>query len=151
MRICNTHPGDVRPQLPQPGRHIDDTGQPVPSTSIMGMKKKQMQTCGEVTEQAPSDTSTLDNSAADTSTQGAHLSDTPAQDDALPDISALTITQPATNPKTKERFDVVKAWKAYFREGELSDWARFCIDLGLEGDFSSKRKCKKVHVCPAHT
>jgi hypothetical protein len=60
------------------------------------------------------------------------------QHNLLPNFSTLMIGKPTA------RFDVVKAWKEYFGEGNLDDWARFCRDLGLEGDFSSKTKCKKV-------
>jgi hypothetical protein len=50
--------------------------------------------------------------------------------------------------KNKKKFDVVDAWEKYFGVGEggLKDWQRLCDDLGLQGDLSSKKKCKKV--CP---
>lgn len=64
------------------------------------------------------------------------------QDNTSLNLSTLMISKP------KARFDVVKAWNDYFGEGNLDDWARFCRDLGLEGDFSSKKKCKKVCQTP---
>ncbi|KAB5536655.1 hypothetical protein GE09DRAFT_335098 [Coniochaeta sp. 2T2.1] len=74
---------------------------------------------------------------------------------SLPELfSTLTISTPnqnkthdnttANNPESKPNFDVVAAWDAYFGEGTTADWARFCVDLGLEGDFTSKTKCKKA-------
>ncbi|OIW34888.1 hypothetical protein CONLIGDRAFT_675840 [Coniochaeta ligniaria NRRL 30616] len=82
------------------------------------------------------------------------LPDASTQDGQPPTISAHVdnpanaSTQdkplPNTTRKSKAKFDVVKAWQEYFGEGNLDDWARFCRDLGLEGDFSSKKKCKKA-------
>ncbi|KAB5580817.1 hypothetical protein GE09DRAFT_1183047 [Coniochaeta sp. 2T2.1] len=74
---------------------------------------------------------------------------------SLPELfSTLTISTPNKNkahdnttqnhPESKPHFDVVAEWDAYFGEGTTSDWARFCVDLGLEGDFTSKTKCKKA-------
>jgi hypothetical protein len=54
-------------------------------------------------------------------------------------FSGLIIGKP-----TPARVNIVQAWDDYFGEGTLHDWARLCRDLGLEGDFSSKTKCKKV-------
>jgi len=35
-------------------------------------------------------------------------------------------------------------WDEYFGSGQLEDWQRLCLDLGLGGDLSSKKKCRKV-------
>ncbi|KAJ4401371.1 hypothetical protein N0V85_005544 [Neurospora sp. IMI 360204] len=45
-------------------------------------------------------------------------------------------------PAPPQRRDVVVRWKNYFGAGDLEDWQRLCQDLGLDDDFSSKRKCR---------
>ncbi|KAF8848916.1 hypothetical protein BDZ45DRAFT_680899 [Acephala macrosclerotiorum] len=45
----------------------------------------------------------------------------------------------------KPRRDVVKEWAEYIGdETKLDNWARFCRDLELEGEFTSIKKCKKA-------
>ena len=84
------------------------------------------------------------------SSQAAHTSaptqaaNAPTPDDPIPPFSGLLISKP-----NSANFNVVDAWDDYFGEGTLDDWARLCRDLGLEGDFSSKNKCKKVYL-PFH-
>ncbi|KAJ9164866.1 hypothetical protein NKR19_g940 [Coniochaeta hoffmannii] len=79
------------------------------------------------------------------SSQAAHTSaptqaaNAPTPDDPIPPFSGLLISKP-----NSANFNVVDAWDDYFGEGTLDDWARLCRDLGLEGDFSSKNKCKKA-------
>lgn len=46
--------------------------------------------------------------------------------------------------RMKDQLAIVQAWDDYFGAGGLADWARLCQDLGLEGDFSTKGKCRKV-------
>jgi hypothetical protein len=51
-----------------------------------------------------------------------------------------------TRKKTKAQRQaaLAVAWDGYFGGGELEDWQRLVHDLGIEGDFSSKTKCRKV-------
>lgn len=35
-------------------------------------------------------------------------------------------------------------WDRYFGAGELVDFQRLCADLKIEGDLSSKNKCRKA-------
>jgi hypothetical protein len=126
------------------------------------LKQKQMENSGEVA-QLPADvhpptTSNQESQPAGTSVQDAHpngptqATNTKASppDNPLPGISTLMISKPKPKPA---KINIVEAWDDYFGEGTLDDWARFCRDLGLEGDFSSKTKCKKVclHIllCPS--
>jgi hypothetical protein len=48
--------------------------------------------------------------------------------------------------REKERLEVVQAWKDYIGAGGFEDWVRLCHDLRLEGDFSTKAKCKAVCI-----
>lgn len=82
-------------------------------------------------------------------TASAHIenpANTSMQDSPLPTLSALVISS-----KPKRKFNVVKAWKEYWGEGTLDDWGRFCQDLGLEGNFNSKTKCKKACLPLLHS
>lgn len=40
-------------------------------------------------------------------------------------------------------------WDRYFGAGELVDFQRLCADLKIEGDLSSKNKCRKAGT-PRH-
>lgn len=46
--------------------------------------------------------------------------------------------------KAQRQAALALAWDDYFGGGELADWQRLLHDLGIEGDFTSKRQCKKV-------
>ncbi|KAH8905524.1 hypothetical protein BR93DRAFT_939489 [Coniochaeta sp. PMI_546] len=58
-------------------------------------------------------------------------------------IDMPAVIKPGSKAK-RERFDVVAAWKDYFGDGDLEDWIRLCRHLTLEGDLSTKYKCKKA-------
>lgn len=45
-----------------------------------------------------------------------------------------------------QHFDVVEAWRNYFGDGNIEDWIRMCHKLTLEGDLSTKYKCRKVRL-----
>ncbi|KAM0424701.1 hypothetical protein ACHAPT_010009 [Fusarium lateritium] len=49
--------------------------------------------------------------------------------------------------KTKEEEEkevfLVNQWKYYCKKGELRDFRRLCVDLGLPGDLDTKKKCRK--------
>ncbi|RKU46056.1 hypothetical protein DL546_002881 [Coniochaeta pulveracea] len=46
--------------------------------------------------------------------------------------------------KAQRQAALALAWDDYFGGGELADWQRLLHDLGIEGDFTSKRQCKKA-------
>ncbi|KAI0022235.1 hypothetical protein F4780DRAFT_210176 [Xylariomycetidae sp. FL0641] len=56
--------------------------------------------------------------------------------------------EPIAAPETKEavppKRKIVKAWRDYFKKGELEDWQRLMGDLGFETEFPSKSKCRKA-------
>ncbi|KAK7752464.1 hypothetical protein SLS62_005617 [Diatrype stigma] len=49
--------------------------------------------------------------------------------------------QPQSEPKKPK---IVQQWEEYFREGNLEDWQRLMRHLGFEGEFDSKKKCRKA-------
>ncbi|GAB1310466.1 hypothetical protein MFIFM68171_00676 [Madurella fahalii] len=46
--------------------------------------------------------------------------------------------------KKKKIPAIVHQFDAYFGSGTLEDWQRLCRDIGLDGDFSSIKKCRKA-------
>ena len=52
----------------------------------------------------------------------------------------------AQDPSRAKKPKIVKQWDDYFQEGELEDWQRLMRDLGIEGEFASKSKCRKVYT-----
>ncbi|KAK4170241.1 hypothetical protein QBC43DRAFT_2438 [Cladorrhinum sp. PSN259] len=52
--------------------------------------------------------------------------------------------------KRAKQSAIVDQFNNYYGSGSLEDWQRLCFDIGLEGDFSSKTKCRNairtVHV-----
>ena len=42
------------------------------------------------------------------------------------------------------KLTVRERWDAYFGPGDLEDFQRLCADLRIEGDLSSKSKCRNV-------
>lgn len=62
-------------------------------------------------------------------------------------LTMLQIKAPSATQKQK-KVDVREQWDAYFGPGDLEDFQRLCADLQIEGDLSSKTKCRKVsRVC----
>lgn len=113
----------------------DRRARTINSTCVMVNKtKKQKQRQKQALGQAQQ---VADKPAPGASTQGNQpLPISP--DELASGLSTLMITQKPA------RVNIVQAWDDYFGQGTLEDWARLCRDLGLEGDFSSKTKCKKV-------
>lgn len=65
-------------------------------------------------------------------------------------LTMLQIKAPSATQKQK-KVDVREQWDAYFGPGDLEDFQRLCEDLQIEGDLSSKTKCRKVsRVCLCH-
>lgn len=56
-------------------------------------------------------------------------------------FAALNIETPGRSEAPR---NIVETWNEYFRKGELADYQRLCRDLGIDGDVSSKRKCRRV-------
>ncbi|KFH42995.1 hypothetical protein ACRE_062540 [Hapsidospora chrysogenum ATCC 11550] len=74
----------------------------------------------------------------------------PGEVDALAaQIGGLALQGPVAAPAQKN-LTVRERWDVYFGPGELDDFQRLCADLRIEGDLSSKTKCRnalgKVHV-----
>lgn len=63
--------------------------------------------------------------------------------------SSITMTSKKKRPAPPQRQDVIVRWKNYFGAGDLEDWQRLCQDLGLDGEFGSKTKCRTVCICPS--
>ncbi|KAF7550717.1 hypothetical protein G7046_g7925 [Stylonectria norvegica] len=55
--------------------------------------------------------------------------------------------QPKPNPKPPKKMkakNLVKEWNSYFQKGDLDDFRRLCLDLGLDGNLPSKTQCVKA-------
>jgi hypothetical protein len=62
-----------------------------------------------------------------------------AHDDVAAQMADLGISAPK-----RTNINVVKQWESYIGRATLEDWQRLCHDVGLQGDFGSKIKCRKV-------
>ena len=68
----------------------------------------------------------------------------PGEVDALAaQIGSLALQGPVAAP-AQQNLTVRERWDAYFGLGDLEDFQRLCADLRIEGDLSSKKKCRNV-------
>ncbi|CZR50276.1 uncharacterized protein PAC_00148 [Phialocephala subalpina] len=75
----------------------------------------------------------IGSSASSSSTQGVNLNANQT------DMKGETTKKKQKKPKR----DIVKDWSEYIGdESKLENWARFCRDLGLVGEFTSINKCR---------
>ncbi|KAL6919266.1 hypothetical protein ACHAPO_004378 [Fusarium lateritium] len=67
-----------------------------------------------------------------------------SESDIVAGIKALTLTPRTLSESSIKRMSLLEQWNDYFQKGNLEDFQRLCVDLGLPGDLPSKTKCRQA-------
>ncbi|KAG8674535.1 hypothetical protein FPOAC1_000505 [Fusarium poae] len=66
-----------------------------------------------------------------------------SESDIVAGLDALALTPTTSSETPSKRMSLLEQWNDYFQKGNLEDFQRLCVDLGLPGDLPSKTKCRQ--------